>query len=388
LSRVALVSRLAKRLTHCLNFPILISAQSLVAAALLPRTAASATRRAKGKLVDLATSAERRRITLVDDEPHSLDVLTRATRSWDFECQTATTAEEALALFERRPTPVVVTDLRMPGRGGSWLVRELQRRWPETSIIVVTAWQDEAALAECLQAGAHYFFLKPIQLDEFRNALRVTFTSHKVRRERERYRERLQKQTRTLRRTFLSAIDSLVRTLEARDPYTSGHSFRVRDYAGRLAEALGLPDKLKRKLRLAAKLHDIGKVGMPEGILNKTTPLTNEEIGEMRDHPVIGERILSPIIRSRDVLGAIRNHHERWDGSGYPDGLTGERIPYLARIIAVADCFDALTSVRAYRTSLQSEAALAVLELESGSHFDPALVPVFAKIVTQASRLP
>jgi putative two-component system response regulator len=334
--------------------------------------------------VELATSAERRRVTLVDDEPHALDILSRATRSWDFDCQTAASAEEAVALFERRPTPVVVTDLRMPGRGGSWLVGELQRRWPDTSIIVVTAWQDEAALTQCLQAGAHYFFLKPIKLDEFRNALRVTFASHKIRHERERYRERLQRQTRTLRRTFLSAIDSLVRTLEARDLYTSGHSFRVRDYAVRLAHALELPDKLTRKARLAAKLHDIGKVGMPEGILNKTTPLTNEEIGEMRDHPVIGERILSPIIRSRDVLGGIRNHHERWDGGGYPDGLAGDRIPFLARIIAVADCFDALTSARAYRTSLPAEAALQVLELESGSHFDPALVPVFAAVIRRS----
>jgi response regulator RpfG family c-di-GMP phosphodiesterase len=322
-------------------------------------------------------------VTLVDDEPHSLDVLARATKSWDFECQTAASAEEALSLIERCPTPVVVTDLRMPGRGGSWLVGEIQRRWPETSIIVLTAWQDEVALAECLQAGAHYFFLKPIKLDEFRNALRVTFTSHKIRHERERYRIRLQRQTRTLRRTFLSAIDSLVRTLEARDLYTSGHSFRVRDYADRLANALGLPEKVKRKLRLAAKLHDIGKVGMPEGILNKTTPLTSEEIGEMRDHPVIGERILSPIIRSRDVLGAIRNHHERWDGGGYPDGLAEKQIPFLARIVAVADCFDALTSVRAYRTSLPTESALAVLELGSGSHFDPALVPAFAAIIRQ-----
>ncbi len=320
-------------------------------------------------------------MTLVDDEPSALDVLVRATRSWDFDCQAAKSAEEAIALFERRPTPVVVTDLRMPGRGGAWLAGEIQRRWPETSVIVVTAWQDEAALNACLQAGAHYFFLKPIKLDELRNALRVTFTGHQIRHERERYRDRLHRQTRTLRRTFLSAIDSLVRTLEARDPYTSGHSFRVRDYTGRLADALDLPPKLKSNLRLAAKLHDIGKVGMPDGILNKTTPLTCAEIGDLRDHPVIGERILSPIIRNRNVLGAIRHHHERWDGAGYPDGLAGDQIPLLARIIAVADCFDALTSVRAYRTSLNPDAALAVLELEAGSHFDPALVPVFADVI-------
>lgn len=338
----------------------------------------------KGCPLKTTAAAERKRLTLVDDEKSLRDVLARATRSWDFECQSAATAEEGLALFEENPTPVVITDLRMPGRGGAWLVNELSRRSPDTSIIVITATQDEEALSQCLQAGAHYFFLKPIKLNELRNALRVTFSSHEIRRERERYRERLQKQTRNLRRTFLSAIDSLVRTLEARDPYTSGHSFRVRNYAAKLGRALGLSEKQQRRLRLSAKLHDIGKVGMPEGILNKTTPLTMEEIGNMRDHPVIGERILSPIIRNRHVLQGIRNHHERWDGGGYPDGLAGERIPLLARIISVADCFDALTSVRAYRTSLPLDAALAVLELEAGSHFDPALVPIFANLIRKS----
>lgn len=322
-------------------------------------------------------------MTLVDDEPYSLDVMTRAARSWDIECQAAQSAEEAVALFEKQPTPVVVTDLRMPGRGGAWLVGELQRRWPETSIIVVTAYQDEDALSQCLHAGAHYFFLKPIKLDELRNALRVTFAGHQVRRDRERLRRRMMRKKQAIRATYLSAIDSLVRTLEARDPSTSGHSLRVRDSAGRLAESVGLPPRRVKWTRLAAKLHDIGKVGMPEGILHKTAPLTAEEWGSMRDHPVVGERILSPIIRNREVLAAIRHHHERWDGSGYPDHLAGEDIPLVARIVAVADCFDALTSVRAYRAALPAGAALDVLNLEAGSHFDPELVPVFTRLIRE-----
>src|SRR5262249_47495347 len=113
-------------------------------------------------------------VTVVDDEPAALDVLVRAARSWQFECQAATTAEPALLLLEQRLTPVVVTDLRMPGRGGVWLVREIQRRWPEVSIIVITAGQDPDAVSECLSAGAHHYFLKPIKLDEFRHALEVT----------------------------------------------------------------------------------------------------------------------------------------------------------------------------------------------------------------------
>src|SRR5262245_5017076 len=220
-------------------------------------------------------------VTLVDDEPAALDVLIRAARAWQYDCQAASTAEQALLLLEQRLTPVVVTDLRMPGRGGVWLVREIQRRWPEVSVIVITAGQDVDAVSECLSAGAHHYFLKPINLDEFRHALEVTSRSYRLQREREHYRRQLeqtvQRRTRQLRHTFLSAIDSLVRTLEARHPSTCGHSLRVRRYAVRLASALGWTAAERRRLGLAAKLHDIGKVGLPEGILNKPDVLLAAE---------------------------------------------------------------------------------------------------------------
>jgi response regulator RpfG family c-di-GMP phosphodiesterase len=326
-------------------------------------------------------------VTVVDDEPAALDVLVRAARSCRFECQAATTAEQALQLLERRLTPVVVTDLRMPGRGGVWLVREIQRRWPEVSVIVITAGQDSDAVSECLSAGAHHYFLKPINLDEFRHALETTTRSYRMQREREHYRRRLERtvrqRTQQLRHTFLSAIDSLVRTLEARHPSTCGHSLRVRRYAVRLAEALGWPERERRRLGLAAKLHDIGKVGIPEAILNKPDSLTRAEEVVVQEHPVIGERILTPIIRSRALLAAIRGHHERWDGGGYPDGLAGPGIPLLARAIAVADCFDALTSCRSYRDPLPRADALELLRAGAGTQFDPALVPPFVALLAR-----
>ncbi len=332
--------------------------------------------------------SERRRVTLVDDEPYALDVLVQAARSWDFDCQAAASAEDALALLERQPTPIVVTDLRMPGRGGVWLVREIQKRWPETSIIVVTAGEDDDALAQCLHACAHHYFLKPINFDEFHHALKSTLRSYHHRRQKEKYRRHLEqsllRQRRKLRRTFFCAIDSLVRTLEARDPWTSGHSFRVRGYAVGLGERLGLDSKNLKRLSLAAKLHDIGKIGLAEGILNKADSLTAEEYAHVREHPVIGERILAPIIRSRAVLAGIRHHHERFDGGGYPDRLAGESIPLLARIITVADCFDALTSSRAYRAPLSPPAALEIMRSEGGKHFDPRMVPVFIEMTQPA----
>jgi response regulator RpfG family c-di-GMP phosphodiesterase len=331
------------------------------------------------------TAATSFTVTVVDDEPAALDVLVRAARSWSYECQAATTAEQAVRLLEKNPTPIVVTDLRMPGRGGVWLVREIQRRWPEVSVIVVTAGQEENAVTECLHAGAHHYFLKPIKLDEFRHALEATLRTHRLQRQRELYRRYLERtvnrQTRKIRRTFMSAIDSLVFALEARDTYTKGHSLRVRRSVLCLAGALNLDPCRRKQLSLAAKLHDIGKVGVREEILNKPGPLTQEEYRHVQEHPAIGERILKPIIRNQEILAAVLHHHERYDGGGYPAGLKGTHIPLLARILAVADCFDALTTKRSYRDALTVPRALEILHAGSGSCFDPIIAQAFIKVV-------
>jgi len=182
-------------------------------------------------------------------------------------------------------------------------------------------------------------------------------------------------------RTFASAITSLVRVVEERDPYIAGHSRRVRAYALHLADALALDRRQRRQLGLAAMLHDIGKVGIPDDILHKPTRLTTEEQRIIRSHPEVGERILTPIVRSRAVLAAIRGHHERLDGSGYPDGLAGEQVPLLARLIAIPDCYDALTSARAYRPALPVREAFAILEAGAGTQFDPVFLHMFLRIV-------
>jgi response regulator RpfG family c-di-GMP phosphodiesterase len=320
-------------------------------------------------------------VTVVDDEPVAREVLVRAAQSWNFQSQTAVDAEAALALLESHLTPIVVTDIRMPGRGGVWLVQEIRRRWPEVRVIVLTAGATTDAARECRAAGAHHYFLKPIKLDEYRHVLETAWRSYQrqreVRREHQQLESDVYRQTRRVRRTFLSAIDSLVRTMETRDPYTAGHSLRVRRYALLLADTIGLEPRQRKQLSLAAKLHDIGKVGIPDAILYKPGRLTPEEERIVADHPVIGERILAPVIRNRDVLAAIRGHHERLDGGGYPDGLRGDQIPLLARLVTLPDCFDALTTSRAYRAALPVDAALDILKAGAGSQFDPDLVRPF-----------
>jgi HD-GYP domain-containing protein (c-di-GMP phosphodiesterase class II) len=230
-----------------------------------------------------------------------------------------------------------------------------------------------------------HYFLKPIHIDEFHHALQATWYSQLMRRESQRQKQHLEsivhKQTHQLKHTFFSAITSLVRTLEARDAYTSGHSLRVRKYAVHLAHQIGMDDHNKKRLNLAAKLHDIGKIGVAEVILNKPAKLSEHEFDLVKEHPVIGERILKPIIRNRVVLSAIRSHHERFDGAGYPDGLSGEEIPFLGRMITVADCYDALTSSRAYRAALSRDEALTILQDGAGTQFDPHLVPPFIRMI-------
>lgn len=332
-----------------------------------------------------------RSVTVVDGEPKLVEALQRAAHAFRFASQSALTAELAIELLERRLTPLVVTDLHLAGRGGVWLVHEIRRRWPDVSLIVLASSDDEGLIRECITGGVQQFFVKPIHLDEFQFALHSTWMTQHLHREsyqrRNRLEQALSRQRQRLRSTFVSAVTALARTLEARDPYTSGHSQRVRGLSLRLADEIGLDKKLRRRLDIASKLHDIGKVGLAEGILTKPTTLTQREMELVRQHPLVGERILRPIIRDRDVLAAIRSHHERMDGGGYPDGLTGESIPLLARIITIADCFDALTTERPYRAALQRDAALEVLAAGAGTQFDPRLTTAFIAMVQAPARL-
>jgi HD-GYP domain-containing protein (c-di-GMP phosphodiesterase class II) len=196
------------------------------------------------------------------------------------------------------------------------------------------------------------------------------------------YQERLEQkvaaQAGRIEQLFLAAIQSLADALEVKDPYTHGHSVRVSRYSSVIARELGMPPEFVREVQLGGNVHDLGKIGVREAVLNKPGPLTEEEYQHVMTHPVVGWRILSPLLRDHPIaLAVVRHHHERWDGRGLPDGLAGEAIPLEARIAAVADTFDAMTSARPYRPGVPVPATLEELRRCRGTQFDPRVVDAF-----------
>jgi HD-GYP domain-containing protein (c-di-GMP phosphodiesterase class II) len=188
-----------------------------------------------------------------------------------------------------------------------------------------------------------------------------------------------------LQDSYTQMLQSLVNAIEAKDPYTMGHTQRVKTHALGIAAEMGFSKEHLRKLGMAADLHDIGKIAIRDGIINKPGSLTDTEYNDIKTHVEIGEKILSPILYLRDLLPWIRSHHERWDGRGYPDGLKGEDCPIEGRILALADAFDAMTSQRSYNKPLTPNDALLRVKSESGIHFDPEVVTAFEKYFVRVS---
>jgi len=197
--------------------------------------------------------------------------------------------------------------------------------------------------------------------------------------------EKVTELTGKLQDLFISSLSSLINALEAKDPYTKGHSLRVCDTATKIAEHEYGISPITKEIELTGKLHDIGKVGIRDIVLDKPGKLTNEEFNHIKEHPVIGERILSPFDKLKSVAKGVRHHHERYDGKGYPDGLKGEKIPISSRIITIADSYDAMTSVRPYRLPMDPESAAEEIKRNSGTQFDPYLGETFIELFKTGS---
>jgi putative two-component system response regulator len=275
---------------------------------------------------------------------------------------------------------LVMSDLRMPKMDGLELLRRVRGRWPDTAVVMITAVSDVEVAVSCLAIGAMDYLTKPFHLEEVRARVAQALEKRRLVIENRGYHESLEEkvavQARRLEELFLASVQSLAEALEVKDPYTRGHSIRVSHYSVVIARELGLEGEFLRHIELGGHVHDIGKIGVREDVLNKPGKLTDAEYEHIMTHPVVGWRILAPLLgETPAALNIVRSHHERYDGRGVPDRLTGDQIPLEARIAAVADSFDAMTSDRPYRPDgMTLEAAVAELVRCSGTQFDPIIV--------------
>ena len=324
---------------------------------------------------------------IVDDEDRLRQVLTHIMRRDGFRCVEASNGAEALAQLRRYPVSLVLTDLRMPHMDGMELLRQVRMYHPDVAVVMITAVPDVQAAVNCLATGAMDYLTKPFHLEEVRARVAQAMDRRRLVLENRHYQERLKErvaaQASRLEQMFLAGVQALAEALELKDPYTRGHSVRVSQYSSILASALELDDEVVRQIELGGHVHDIGKIGVREAVLNKTEKLTNEEYEHIMIHPVVGWRILAPLLGDAPIaLNIVRSHHERMDGGGVPDGLSGDAIPLEARIVAVADAIDAMTSGRPYRgNELTLEQALDELHTNAGTQFDAHIVAAVEEAV-------
>jgi len=322
-------------------------------------------------------------VLIVDDE----DLMRRAIRTKltreGYECFEACCANEAISQLETRPFDLVILDIKMPGRSGSDLLPEIRRDYPDTAVIMATAVIDAKTIVQCMKDGAHDFIPKPFEFDELLLAVGNSLIKNRIESELKYHLSTLEKtiddQGREIRKLTLDSFEALVMALEAKDEYSAGHSRRVAKFAAATGLQMGLAEIELDDLHWGALLHDIGKIAVDPHILNKEDHLTKEEYGHIMIHSQIGPSIVEPVA-NKTIQEIIRHHHDRYDGTDSMSGAKTANIPIGARIVAVADTYDAITTNRPYRSALSGEQACAEIEKNSGTQFHPQVASAFLYI--------
>jgi response regulator RpfG family c-di-GMP phosphodiesterase len=325
-----------------------------------------------------------KRLLVVDDEEFIRALVRERLEIAGYSVEEASNGKEALSKLAASPFTVLLTDIRMPEMDGISFLREATKLFPDIAGIVMSAHAELDTAVSALKIGACDYITKPFNFDVLIITIENAIRKKAIERELQDYQENLEKkvkeQTDLINQMYVRSIDALIKALEAKDFYTRGHSQRVTIYSVAIGKAMGLSMEQVDLLRQAAVLHDLGKIGVREAVLNKPGRLTDEEFKEITLHPEVAIKILDPIPYFKPLLPAILHHHERFDGKGYPARLAGKDIPLDSRIMAIADTFDAMTSTRAYRKALSLEAANAEIVRCSGTQFDPDIVPVFLAV--------
>jgi cyclic di-GMP phosphodiesterase len=330
-------------------------------------------------------------ILIVEDDARVRAALREAFATNGYQCRVAANGREGLDAFQHERPPLTLTDIKMPVMDGLDFLKRARAIDGDAAIIVITGLGDVKTAIESLKCGAYDFIVKPVNIEEVLISAERALERRQLLMERREYHTLLERRvaeaTRDLKATLNELEDTYRTTLEAlgsaldtRDIVQGSHSRRVVGYSLELARAHSVPESQLRDIEHGVLLHDIGKIGIPDGILLKPGPLGPEEWKIMRTHPDLGRQLVERIPFLRGAVPIVYHHHERWDGTGYPVGLSGAAIPLGARIFAVADAFDAMTCDRPYSVAISFEAARREIERSSGTHFDPAVVDTFLKI--------
>lgn len=319
------------------------------------------------------TASGLRRVLVVDDEQEVCALVGDELSQHGYDCQLATEPEQALALLDEGAFDLVITDISMPRLSGLDVLLYARRKAPDCRVVLMTGHGKRDYVAQALFLGAFDYVEKPfaagallsIAKRAIHNKARLPALALRA--------ADAMKSTQQAAQVSLDSVLALVRAVEAKDAYTRRHSEQVANYAKSIAETLGLPSGLRESIRIAALLHDVGKIGIPDHILTKAGVLTAAEFQTIRMHPTLGAEILGTIGLFKAESALVKHHHERWDGQGYPDGLSGVEIPLGARVIAVADCIDAMLMERTYKKSYSVEKMLDEIARCAGTQFDPKI---------------
>ena len=330
------------------------------------------------------------RILIVDDEVEITEILADLL-SDDYQCLKAASAEQALDLLGQNQFQLVISDITMPGMSGLDMIPHVKQLSPETVVVMISGMQTVESAIGALRLGAFDYLMKPFDLRQVEAVVKRALEHYDLVVAKQRYENHLEElvEQRTaeldralnsLEGAYRSTLKALTAALETRDSETHGHSERVVTYSLRLGREYGLNAEQMKALEFGSLLHDIGKIGVPDSILRKPAKLTEEEWVRMKEHPVHGQQILRGIEFLQGAARVVAQHHEKWDGTGYPLGLRTEEIDINARIFAVADAFDAITSDRVYRRGKSYEAAAQELDDWAGRQFDPKVVEAFHRV--------
>ncbi|NIM01951.1 MAG: response regulator [Acidobacteria bacterium] len=350
------------------------------------------------------TAKDTRRVLVVDDELSVREILCEGLEAFGFDTRMAADADEAMSLLENERFHLLLTDIDMPGRSGIDLMNSARTAFPDLDVVMVTGVVDAKTAIKAIRDGASDYVTKPFNLEEVQIVVDRTLEKRRLIEENRSYQEHLEDlvELRTgelvekhrevehlyddLQDSYESTLQALVTALDFRDNETQGHSYRVVEYAVIVAKEMGIEEPELTWIRRGAILHDVGKIGIPDSILKKPGKLDEAEWEEMKRHPEMGFRMLQHIRFLEPALDIVMSHQERFDGTGYPRGLQGEEIPLGARIFAVVDTFDAMTSDRPYRKALTIEDARSEIREWSGRQFDPDVAEAFLQVPAETWR--